>query len=145
MVSQTGHSPARCFLEILPSSELLRRMWLLCRYPDRTIVGMAGPHGDAADGLHGGVGNRDCIGAQRQRLDEIRRLAQTAGDDERDIATLQAIKMAPRPSQCGNRRHGYVVAENNRRGASTAATAIKDDVVDADLRRGVDVFFNVPG
>ena len=60
---------------------------------------MAGPHGDAVDGLHGGVGNRDCIGAQRQRLDEIRRLAQTAGDDERDIATLQAIKMAPRPSQ----------------------------------------------
>ncbi len=51
--------------------------------------------------------------------------------------------MLPGASQGGNRRHRNIVAENQRRGTGTATTAIEDDVVDADFKRGVDVFLDM--
>ena len=68
-------------------------MRLLGRDAHRTVIGMAGAHSDTADGLHGGVGHGDAVGPQRQRLDKVRGLAQTTGDDQRDVAARASAGM----------------------------------------------------
>ena len=49
---------------------------------DRAVVGVAGAHAEAADGLDRRVGDRDGVGAERERLGEVGRVAQPAGDDQ---------------------------------------------------------------
>ncbi len=49
-------------------------MWFLGRDSDRAGIGVTGAHGDAANGMHGGCRQRNRVGTERQRLDEIGRL-----------------------------------------------------------------------
>ena len=56
-------------------------MRLLGRDPDRAVVGVTGAHAQAADRLQGRVGDRHAVGAERQRLGEVGRRAQAAGDE----------------------------------------------------------------
>ncbi len=59
------------------------------------------------------------------------------------VAPLAPVEVTARPGECGDRRDRDVVAEEQRRRARTAAPAVEDDVVDADLERGVDVVLDV--
>ena len=65
------------FFDLQPPPQI----WLLGRNTDRTVIGVAGPHSQAADCLEGGVGYSDGICAEGQGFDKIRRQPQTAGDD----------------------------------------------------------------
>ena len=70
---------------------------------DRAVVGVAGPHAEAADGLDGRVGHRHGVGAERQGLGEVGGVAQPAGDDQGDVAAARAGRGGPGP---GQRRDG---------------------------------------
>ena len=118
---------------------------LLRRDADRAVVGVARAHAEAADRLDRAVGDRHRVGAERERLGEVGRVAQAAGDHERDVAAAALVEVAPGAGQRGDRRHRDVVAEQQRRRAGAAAAAVEDDVVDADLERGVDVGLDVLG
>ena len=90
--------------------------------------------------------DRDAVGAERQRLGEVGRRAQPAGDDQRDVAARPRRSRWRRArASAGIVGHRDVVAEEQRRGAGAAAAAVEDDVVDADLERGVDVVLDVLG
>ena len=74
-----------------------------------------------------------------QRLGDVGRIADATGGDERDVASPDAVEVHPGPSQRRDGRDRDVVAEDERRRAGPAAPAVEDDVVDADLQRGIDV------
>ena len=118
-------------------------MRFLCGDADRAVIGVTCPHGNAADRLHGGVGHRDSICAERQCLDEIGGFPQTARDNERNVAPAGCIEVTPCPGQRRDRWYRDVVPEDNGSGAGTAATAVEDDVIDADIKCSIDVFFYV--
>ena len=118
-------------------------MRLLRGDADRAVVGVAGPHRDAADGLQRGIRDRDGVRAQRQRLDEVGRCAQAAGDDQGHVGAAEAVEVAPGAGQRGDGGHRDVVAEDGGRGAGAAAAAVQDDVVDPDLECRVDVLLDV--
>jgi hypothetical protein len=120
-------------------------MGFLGRDADRAVVGVAGAHGDATNGLYGSIGDRNGIGTQRHGLDEVGRFAQAAGDDQRDVTTIQPIQMASGPGKCRNGRDRDVVAEDDRGSTGAAATPIQDDVIDADLKRGINILFDMLG
>ena len=86
-ISSTEASKKRCSrLAAICDRQARAQVRLLGRDADRAVVGVAGAHAEAADGLDRGVRDRDAVGAQRQRLDEVGRGAQAAGDDQRDVA-----------------------------------------------------------
>ena len=110
---------------------------------DWAIVCMAGAHGNAADRLHGRIGQRNRIGPQSQRLDKISGLTQAPRYDQRNISTAGTVEM---PAGAGQRRdcwHRNIVAEDNGGSAGTTAPAIKNDVVDTNLQSRIDIFFDM--
>ncbi len=94
---------------------------------------MARAHPEAADRLDRGVRDCDRVGTERQRLGEVGRHPQAARRDERDVAPAAPVEMAPGARQRGDGRYGDIVSEDDRRCASCAAAAVKDDVVATDL------------
>ena len=139
-LEEVGEPPGR-LLDLDPRGE----MRLLRRDADRAVVGVAGAHAEAADRLDRRVGDRDRIGAERQRLGEVGGLAQAAGDDQRHVAPLRPVEMAACPRQRRDGGHRDVVAEDERRRPRAAAAAIQDDVVDAHRQRRVDILLDVLG
>ena len=136
---QEPREPLRRFVDRQPRAEVR----LLRRDADRAVVGVARAHAEAADRLDRAVGDRDRVGAERERLGEVGGVAQTAGDHERDVAPAALIEMPAGAGERRDRRDRDVVAEQQRRGAGAAAATVEDDVVDADLERGVDVGLDV--
>ena len=136
---------ARQSLRRLVDRQACAQVRLLRRDADRAVVGVARAHAQAADRLDRAVRDRDRVGAERERLGEVGRVAQAAGDDQRDVAPAALIEVPASACERRDRRHRDVVAEQQRRGAGAAAAAVEDDVVDADLERGVDVGLDVLG
>jgi len=71
----------------------------------RTVVGMTRPHAETPDGLDGRVRHRDCIGAERERLDEIGRQTQATGNHQSDVLAAFLIQETPGAGESGNRRN----------------------------------------
>ena len=81
----------------------------------RAVVRVADAGRDTPDRLNRGVRKRHTIGAERQRLDEIRRHPKAASDDQRNVPAGPAIEMRPRAGQRGDRRHAYVIRREEAR------------------------------
>ena len=111
----------------------------------RAVVRVADAGRDTPDRLNRRVCKRHTIGAERQRLDEIRRHPKPASDDQRDVPAGPAIEMCPRAGQRGDRWHAYVIPEQQRRRSGAAAAAVQNDVVGAGFEGEVDVRLDVVG
>ncbi len=125
------------------NDQAAHQMWFLCRNADRAIVCVAGPHGNAANGLHGRIGNGDSIGTKCKCFHEICRFAQSARNYQRDILSTGLIEMSSRPRKGGDGWHGNIIPEDDGRCPRAAATAIKDHIVHPDLQRRINVLFDV--
>ena len=120
-------------------------MRLLGGDADRAVVAVARAHAQAADRLECRIRDGDGVRTEREGLGEIRGRAQAAGDDQGDIFSVGLVQMPARPGQCGNCRDRNIDAEDQRGGAGPAAASVEDDVVAADIERGVDVLLDVLG
>ena len=105
----------------------------------RAVVGVARPHPDTADRLERGVGDRDRVGTEGERLDHVLGTPEAAGGDERDVAGAGEVEVPPGPRQGRHRRHADRVPKDRRRGAGRPAAAVEDDVVDAEVERRVEM------
>lgn len=123
--------------------QALAKVVLLGGDADRAMVGVAGAHGDAADGLHGGVGYRDTVGTEGERFDEVGGGAQTAGGDQSHSAGGRSVEVAAGAGDGGNGREGNVSAEDGGGGAGAPAATVEDDVVGAGLEGEIDILFDV--
>ena len=144
-----GHQFDRCF-EVSSESfcrdihrKPLPQMRFLCRNPDRAIVRMASTHAEAADCLYCGVGNCNAISAEGHRLGKVGRHTQSASNNQCYSIGVAGIEMLSCPGECRNRRHRNIVAEDQWRSARAAAAAVEDNVVDANIERGVDVLLDM--
>ena len=111
--------------------------------PDRAIVCVTGAHSDTADCLHCGIGNCNRIRTQCQRLDEICRFSEASGNHQGDTLGIGIVEMLSGPCKGRDRRDGYIVTEDDRRGAGSSATAIENDIVNAYFKCCINVFFNM--
>ena len=84
-----GHQVCRCVEEPRKpigsnlNRQTVTQMLLLRRDTDRAVVCMAGTHPNAADSLNGSVGYRYRVCSQRHCLGKVRRMSQSARDDQR--------------------------------------------------------------
>jgi len=90
----------RRHLHVEPGAKLLA----LGRDSGRPAVGVADAGANAADGLHGCVGDGDAVCPQTQGLDQVCGCAQAADDDQRDLTGEPALVPAPRRSPRPGRR-----------------------------------------
>ena len=86
-----------------------------------TVVGVAGTHRDAADRLHGCIGDGDSVSTQRECFDKIRGGAKAAGDNECDAPGFRPVEMTAGAGKRGDGGDGDMVAENQGSGSSAAA------------------------
>ena len=129
--SSTGSRARRCgFWVAMPTGQLSVWQARMPRQPIAWIAELATATASAPEG---------------QRLGEVRRVAQPAGDHQGDVAAPAPVEVAPGPGQRRDGGHRDVVAEEQRRRAGAAAAAVEDHVVDADVERGVEVVLDVLG
>src|SRR5690606_10242266 len=100
---------------------------------------------DAADGLHGGVGNGDAVRAKGHCFDEVRRRAKAACNDQCYVPTALLIEETARSGQCWNCRNGDVVPDDQRSSSRPTAATIEKDVVRGGIKGEGDVVFDMLG
>lgn len=89
--------------------EALAQLGVLRRDADGAVVVVAGAHSEASGGLDRRVAKGDGVGSEGERFDEVGLGAQTAGDDEADVAGGASVEVPPRSRQSRDGRNGDVV------------------------------------
>ena len=115
----------------------------MCGNAYRAVIGVTGTHAKTADGLECRVGHGNAIGTQCQCLGKISRRAQATRGNQGNIACVAFIQVTSRPGKSRNRGNRDIIPKNQGSRTRSATTPIKNNVVNSDFERSVDVFLNM--